>query len=98
MEPGSETFLGARYIVRFFDAADPEYQVLYFQTASPFPRYEAGDRMNTIPWPLNQQGREAVVESVQHVCHCPAEQVYFEQNVVCRFAHSTLRVPGDLEP
>jgi hypothetical protein len=90
MEPGGDTYLPAHYIFRVFDARaerpDSEYPVLFFQMGSPFPRYEVGDLMRTIAWPLGQEGRLATVEKVLHSSWSIGDQMWFEQDVYCRFA------------
>lgn len=85
MEPGTDVFLPAKYILRFFDTKDEEFPLLYFQMATPPPKYQAGDLMDTHPWPLGQRGHVATVSRVFHNCWNVDDEMYFEQNVYCDF-------------
>jgi hypothetical protein len=59
--------------------------VLFFQMGSPFPRYEVGDLMRTVAWPLGQNGQLATVEKVLHSSWSAGDQMSFQQDVYCRF-------------
>jgi hypothetical protein len=85
MEPGSETFLPAEYILQIRDVKEPDFALLHFQTSTPPPKYIAGDQFGTIPWPLGQQGRVATVNKVLHKCWSAGGKVCFEQHVYCDF-------------
>ena len=85
MEPGSETFLPAKYILKIYDVNDPDYCLLHFQASTPPPKYVAGDQINTLSWPLGQQGHVATVNRVMHACWSVSDQVFIEQHVYCDF-------------
>ena len=93
-EPGSEIFLPTRYTLRILNAENKDDVVLFFQSSSPFPTILKGDRLNTVSWPLGQEGYPAEVELVSQNIWSIKDQVYCETSVYCLF-HSTPR-SGDL--
>ncbi len=87
-EPGSPTFLPGEYTLRFYDVEDRDGHLLFFQASTPFPAFQKGDRMNTVNWPLQQEGKHAVVEEVYHSVWSIGDQVTCETSVYCRFAYA----------
>jgi hypothetical protein len=85
MSPGLESYKPAKYCLRFYDVDGTKDHILYFQMSTPFPRYEAGDLMMTLPWPLDQQTRLATVDRVIHGCSSSGDEVRFYQDVYCKF-------------
>ncbi len=85
MEPGSEIYEPARYALRIWNFEASDAPLLLFQTSTPFPRYEIGDHISTSHWPLGQEYKLAVVERVVHTPWSLGDQVYFLQDVHCRF-------------
>lgn len=98
MEPGAEIFLPAQYVLRIFDAKDDKHPLLFFQMATPPPKYTAGDLMATTSWPLGQEGRLATVNRVVHKSWSVGEQVCFEQNVFCDFQKPIAERPAYPQP
>jgi len=97
MHPGDlENYNPARYRLRVYDAANPEYHLFYYQMSTPFPRYEVGDKIRTLSLPLEQEGRLAEVEKILHNFWCIDSQVYFGQDIYCRFHHPTPHAPAIL--
>jgi len=97
MQPGTDVFLPARYVLRILDAKNEAIPLLHFQTASPVPKYQPGDLMGTTTWPLGQKGHLARVARVVHKCWSIGDQVCFEQNVYCDF-HLEPKAPREDRP
>lgn len=85
MEPGAEIYEPARYALRIWNNESTIAPVILLHTSTPYPRYEVGDRLHTTHWPLGQEGRSVTVESVDHNLWSLGDQVYFVQDVYCRF-------------
>jgi len=89
MEPGSETFLPAKYTLRICDTNDRKGHILYYQAATPFPNMSVGDILKTISWPLSYEGRLCVIEEIHHSVWSLGDEAYCETYVYCRFPDST---------
>jgi len=86
MEPGSDVFLPARYVLRIYNTKIRDYPQLYFQAATPFPRLEAGDLLQSVCWTLGLEGDLVRVESVLHSIYSHGDTAYCEQSVYCDFS------------
>ena len=89
-EPGSETFLPAKYTLRIYDTADrKDGSLIYFQASSPFPNFTKGDYLKTTSWSLRQEGKLVLIEEIHHSLYSIEDQVYCETHLYCEFQPST---------
>ena len=85
MQPGSDTFNPAKYLLRIFDDADDKYPQVYFQASTPFPAFADGNILTTLGWSLGLEGRCVVVRRVVHNIWSIGDDVWNETNLYCEF-------------